>query len=48
MLMNLKISLKLKITDIEARKREKEKELERCQESARAFLKNGNKMKEEI
>ena len=43
MLMNLKISLKLKITDIETRKREKEKELERCQESARAFLKNGNK-----
>ena len=43
LLMNLKISLKLKISQVETQIKEKNREIEKYKESAKTYLRNGNK-----
>ena len=44
LLMNLKISLKLKISQVETQIREKNREIEKYKDSAKTYLRNGNKL----
>ena len=43
LLMNLKTSLKLKITQVETQIKEKNREIEKYKDSAKTYLRNGNK-----